>query len=217
MVNTNKDDSFLTPEQQNSGFLKKELMSHMYYRLGYAIVVDEFRFMDVFGIRRNGYGVEFEIKISKSDFDRELKCINSKQESVQEYGNDWEKFSKHRLYLDGTVPKTQYNLRMEKIYADANMSRNIDMKPFRPNEFYFYVPDYLSEYAESQLTFLPYGLVKIGKTASGNPDHFYYWRYTIIKKAQKLHNDKVDNSTIESIAHALSIRNRIFHESNIHS
>jgi len=47
-----QEESFLKPEQRNSVFLKKELLAQLYYRLHYSVAIDEFRFMDIFGVKR---------------------------------------------------------------------------------------------------------------------------------------------------------------------
>lgn len=202
--------SLIEQEKCNSKFLKEALAHHLMWRLHYSVVVDEFHFMDMFGLRRNGYGVEYEIKVSKSDFDREMRCIHAKEESITKYGKDWEKFIKHRMYLTGKYPKTPYDLRLESLGFSTNQS-NI----FVPNEFYFYVPDFLADHAIEKTQGLPYGVVKIGATESGNtlpaddPGHYYFWNYTIVKKATKLHTEKVSASIIWDMAHALSMRNRL--------
>lgn len=176
----------------------------MYHRLHYSIVCDEFKFMDIFGVRSNGYQVEFEIKVSKADLNRELKCIDADVESVEKYGKDWEKFIKHRGYLTGEYPKTEYDLRMEELGIFAN-TQNV----FRPNEFYFYVPDFLAEYAAAKVAHLPYGVVKIGNYTLPNGRELFS-TYTVVKKPEKLHTEKCTSGMYAQLAHALTIRGRLF-------
>lgn len=191
-------------EVRTSKDLKKELASHLYWRLQYQVVCDEFQFADIVGIRKTGYVTEFEIKVSKSDFDRELKCITTKD--CQKYGKDWEKFSKHRLYLTGELPQTDYDKRM----SDLGYSTAISDRVFRPNEFYFYIPDYLVEHAVEKTLDLPYGIVAIGQKFLPNSRQYIFDRYNVVKKAVKLHNEKAGDILYRQLAHALTIRSRLF-------
>lgn len=197
-----QNDSLIKQENRNAKYLKETLAYHLFWHLKYTIVCDEFKFMDLFGVRRNGYQVEFEIKVNKSDFDREIRCIIASE--CEHYGKDWEKYSKHKIYLTGERPKTSYDLRLESFGISDKKT------PFRPNEFYFYVPDYLADYAVLKVTklALPYGVVKIGKKdiPSGRD---YFWPYTMVKKATKLHSEKADQSIYYALAHALTIRNKL--------
>lgn len=203
-------NTLLKPEQINSKFLKGELMHHLFWRLNYPIVVDEYSFMDVFGVRRNGYGVEFEVKVSKADLCRELKMMTCDQ--PMKYSKDWSKWSKHAHYLKKTVDQnkfTEYQLFMNKTLGEPDY--------FIPNEFYFYVPDFLADFAVQATIHCPYGVIKCGKVTTGHigfdgKEHCYYWRYTVVKKAVKLHSNKVSDLEYRKLAHALTIRNRIFHE-----
>jgi hypothetical protein len=196
-------ESYLKPEQRNSKFMKRELAHHCYWRLGYSVVIDEFQFMDLFGVNRSGYGIEFEIKVSKSDFDREIKCI--KMLECKHYGKDWEKFSKHRFYLTGKLPQTNYDQQLN----DLGISNNINDNSYIPNEFYFYVPDYLTEYALKKLEGLPYGLIQIGKTSHNGGISSFFWVYEKIKKATKLHNNKVNDGLYSQLAHSLTVRSKL--------
>lgn len=200
-------------EKLTSTHLKKSLASHMFWSLHYSVVVDEYNFMDILGVRRNGFAVEFEVKISRSDFMREINLIHGAQPATKN-GKDWAKWYKHALYLGKDIKKSEYELRLEKIYSEANMSRNFDENTsFIPNEFNFYVPDYLSEFALSKLANLPYGLVQYGKKqvvhSNGVDSHFYHSDYEIIKKPTKLHQEKNCHKIMEKLAHALTIRSRL--------
>lgn len=192
--------------------LKKSLAYHMLWRLHYSVVVDEYSFMDIFGVRRNGYSAEFEIKVTRQDFMREINLIYGEQPATK-HGKDWAKWEKHAHYLSKDIKKSEYELSMEKIYRDSNMSRNVDgNRFFIPNEYSFYVPDYLTEFALSKLVNLPYGLVQCGKKEVPHGDgssHFYHSDYEVIKKPKKLHVDKNCDEMMERLAHALTIRSRL--------
>lgn len=179
--------------------LKKTLAAHLYWHLKYPIVCDEFEFIDIIGVRRTRYVVEFEIKVSKSDLDREIKCIIADPEKTEKYGKDWEKVCKHKTYLTGERPKTNYDLRLNALGIGDSMIGGA----FRPNEFYFYVPDYLADYAIKRMAELnlPYGVVKQVNE---------YPHYVVMRKAVKLHNEKATPSLYYKLAHALTIRSRLF-------
>lgn len=188
-------------EKLTSKDLKKSLAAHMLWRLHFPVVVDEYDFMDIFGVRSNGYKVEFEIKLTRSDFMREINLINGEQPI--KYSKDWVKWEKHANYLGRMITKTP------SIYDSIpGYSNNIDNKYFIPNEFNFYVPDFLTEFALSKLTNLPYGLVQYGKM-SNSYGREYFSPYEVIKKPKKLHEDKNCLAIMGKLAHALAMRNRL--------
>lgn len=191
------------PPKITSGMLKRTLAHHLYWRLHYTIVVDEFKFMDMFGVRNNGYGVEFEIKVSEADFDREMKIIRMKQDRVEKWGKDWAKWQKHQQYLGFERTRDQMS-QVEQILIDHGMHDTTP--PYYPNDFYFFVPDYLAMYAATQCQGLPYGVIST-KVNGGYGDS-----YVVVKKSQKLHSTKVPHSTIHELAHALTIRSRMLYQ-----
>lgn len=195
--------TLLKPEQINSKFLKKELMKYLYYRLGFPIIVDEHEFMDVFGVRRTGYMIEYEIKVSKADLLREINLMKCEQPAM--YSKEWNKWQKHAYYLRRKIDRKPHLFDTIPGYSE----RIIEY--FIPNEFYFYVPDFLAEIALRETVNTPYGVITIGERflpASGN---IIFDSYNIRKIAQKFHNNKVDVNIYRKVAHELTIRNRIFH------
>lgn len=187
----------------NSSYMKERLAHYLYFRLGFIVICDEFEFMDIFGIRRSGYAVEYEIKVSKSDLNREIKCAIANLSDVEKYGKDWQKFSKHTLYQTGESPQTDYDKRM----ADLGISNNVTARDSFPSEFYFYIPEELEEYAVKKVAEnnLPYGIIVCDKEVkSGFKDPYY-----IVKKAPKLHREKANSRLYRKLAHALTIRSRI--------
>lgn len=196
----NINDSMLKPEQRNSTFLKRSLASYLFWRLHYHVVIDEYEWMDIFGIKRSGYCTEFEIKVSKSDFDNELKNIKSEQPKTT-YEKEWTKWKKHAIYLNKQI-KDDGTWRIKNVLEPKK-------KLFIPNEFCFYVPDYLQDYAIEQLQGLPYGVVAIGGHKVEHFDgtsHMYFHEYNVIKKPKKLHEDKVEESMFSKLAYSLTNR-----------
>ena len=193
-------ESFLKPEQKNETYLKKTLAHYLYWRLHYRVVIDEYEWRDIFGIRNSNYSVEFEIKVDKSDFDREINSMYAPQPKTR-WGKDWAKWEKHAMYLGKEIKKD--NSFYENIYG------HIEIKYFIPNEFYFYVPDYLSEHCLKRLENLPYGLVKIGKTSHNHDISYFCSDYEVVKKAVKLHKDKVDADLFSKLAYALTVRSKL--------
>jgi hypothetical protein len=189
-------------EKLTSSDLKKALASHMFWRLHYSVVVDEYSFMDILGVRRNGYAVEFEVKVSRSDFMREINIIHGEQPKTK-WGKDWAKWEKHANYLKRTISK------VPSVWDSIPGYEEKAPKYFTPNEFNFYVPDYLTEFALSKLANLPYGLVQYGKTSHNGGISYFFSRYEVIKKPQKLHSDKRCSEIMEKLAHALTIRSRL--------
>jgi hypothetical protein len=188
---------------ETSKELKKKLAQHLYWRLHYTVVCDEFNFIDIVGVKRSEYVAEFEIKVTKADFDREIRHIMADEKTANHYGRDWEKISKHKTYLTGSRPKTNYDLRYETFGVTSSL-------PFIPNEFYFYVPEFLAEYATKKVVELklPYGVIKTGRYILSNGNLFPS-DYIVLKKAKKLHERKAESLLYYELAHALTIRGRL--------
>lgn len=195
-------DSLIDKNDLSATNLKKQLAHHLFWGLGYSVVIDEFEFMDIFGIKRSGYTAEFEIKICKADFDREIAIISMPQPE-HAYGKEWPKWYKHASYL--RKPIDTKGLGHVVQYLGLGEYPNI------PNDFYFYLPDFLCDYALTKLVNLPYGLVKVGKTCrNGHPDTgSFYWVYDVLKKPTKLHNNKANNELYTKLSHALTIRTKL--------
>lgn len=175
-------------------------MSHLFWRLHFPVVIDEFDFMDIFGIRRSGYMVEFEIKISKADLMREVRLMRSEQPI--KYSKDWVKWEKHAQYLKRVIQKTP------SLYDSIPGYSPVVNNYFIPNEFYFYVPDFLAQYAITETANTPYGVVMIG-TTKNSYGREYHSDYEIVKPATKIHNEKADEKIYRKLAHGLTIRNRL--------
>jgi hypothetical protein len=192
-------NTLLTPDQINETFLKKKLMHTLFWKLHFSIVVDEHRFMDVFGVRQNGYTVEYEIKVNQSDLLREIRIMKAPQ--PERWTKPWLKWEKHAHYLGREIVLPSY---------PPGYSRNSDLPYFIPNEFYFYVPDFLVETAKRHTEKTPYGVIKIG--GKQYPSGMYFSDYDVVVRATKMHTNKADQSVYERTAHELTIRNRLMHE-----
>lgn len=201
-------DTLLKPEQRNSKFLKSELAHWLYWQLKYTIICDEYQYADIFAVKRNGYTSEFEIKVSKSDFDREMRIIKTKPEDVVKWGKDWQKWQKHWRYLGNERTRDMMGMAEQTLF-DHGICPNIDDERYYPNEFWFYVPDYLAEHALKECQGLPYGVVMLGKSRQYTRGQ-YYRQYEVVKKADKLHKEKAPEKLYCGLAHALTIRSRLF-------
>lgn len=202
-------DTLLKPEQRNSKFLKSELAHELYWRLHYTVICDEYDYADIFAVKRNGYTSEFEIKVSKSDFDREVRIIKTKKDQIEKWGKDWQKWQKHWRYLGNERTRDMMGMAEQTLF-DHGICPNIDDERYYPNEFWFYLPDYLIDHAVKELAGLPYGIVKIGKSKYTRPDYSHYTAYEVIKRADKLHKQKAPEKLYCGLAHALTIRSRLF-------
>jgi hypothetical protein len=177
--------------------LKKELMYHLFWRLHCPVVIDEHDFMDVLAIRRSGYVVEFEIKVSKADLMREIKLTMC--DEVRKYSKDWAKWEKHAHYLKREIKQSSNFL---------NVPNWVLPKYFIPSEFYFYVPASLATVAKVAVKHTPYGVVAIGDQEI-RPDYKRYSPYEVIVPAKKLHIEKADSLLYRKLAHGLTMRNRL--------
>lgn len=198
-------DTMLKPSQLKSKYLKSQLMHWLFWRLHNIIIIDEFDFADIFSIQANGYTKEYEIKVSKSDFDREIRIIRMTCEQVTKWGKDFAKWRKHQTYLNKPVGINMYNGFERAIRADEYSS-------WTPNEFWFYVPDFLAQHAISQCSDLPYGVAVIGKSTKYAGHGRYFREYEVVKKATKLHTQKAGDALYRQAAHALTVRNRLFNQ-----
>jgi hypothetical protein len=145
-------------------------MAYAFFERGHTAVVTEgLRNADVVSIRGK-WAYEFEIKVSKSDLDRELAAIEyankvaagaelgpavegSKQEQInlelaglKLKAGGYSKVSKHEEYID---PKGYFE----------KHKRYMFQKSYIPNYFYLVVPDKLSKYAIEKTENTGYGII----------------------------------------------------------
>ena len=193
MLDIKTRQSSLSKSNRNSKHLKKRLSHYLLFQMNYPVVIDEYKYMDIFGIRRSGYTVEFEIKVTKSDLKRELDIIHNSDKQISKYENkDWKKYRKHSRYITG--------------YQDE--------KTIIPNEFCFYVPDYLVDYALDGVVGTPYGVAGIGKYEKKidfmGEERWLEGNYHVFKKPKKIHINKFDENNYKELSHLLSFRSRLF-------
>lgn len=164
--------------------LKQFLRYYLLWRLHFEYVIDEYNYMDIFGVRKNGYSVEFEIKVSKSDLDRELTII--RMEHITDH-KDWRKFEKHTKYLSAWRTGS---------FSSGRTSMRV------PNSYCFCVSPNLGQYAAAKVSNLPYGVVTFEDS----------YGYRVIKKPQKLHTHKTEIDVVSDIANSLTYRNYELHK-----
>lgn len=136
-----------------------------------AVVTEGLRNADVLGITRSRMATEFEIKVSRSDLNKELAAIkyaditmnqdrglapadndpeqmalNIEMGKLKNKSGGWTKISKHEEYTD---PKKYFEKHQRYMYTH----------PFIPNYFYMVVPDKLVDYAVEQLAGTKYGVI----------------------------------------------------------
>jgi len=169
----------------DSNKVKTSLISHMLYKWGYLGAVTEYvNYSDVYGIRRNFYTVEFEIKLFRNDLLREVNIIKKILRNKNTLSDSGNKTYKHANYL-----------------GFSNYRRII------PNEFNFVVPDKLEE-IKTELINTPYGLYII------KADSNSYLEYEIkqIIRPQKLHKRKISNIDLPRFFRKLSTENIVLRE-----
>lgn len=159
-----------------SGDMKNSLVDYLNYRKQFPCVATEFiNGSDVFGVNRNDFATEIEIKVSWKDLWSELKTIKYilDEESDMSFGHyrnektgNWvfrHKFDKHRSYL----------------YEEA---KNYP----RPKMFYFAVPLSLGTKALTALQTMecPYGVILVQE------DRSWWDRCSVIREAKPLTKNK---------------------------
>jgi hypothetical protein len=152
---------------------------------------------DVFSINRNDFSYEYEIKLTKSDLDSELKCFDC---SVNDWKRADNKQQKHHYYQMG-LPLVE---EIDKDWYGGFLS----FKYRVPNKFCFVIPESLRSYLAVKLINSPYGIVTF-------PEERDYWRIDIFKKPDFLHKDKVDPALIaemldRSTNELVELRERLF-------
>lgn len=150
--------------------VKLDLMKYAKFeRNAICVVTEGLRNADVLSISNSNMATEFEVKVSKSDLDRELAAIEyasreaiSKAPAVpatpemQQMGLEldglkqkaggWSKIKKHEEQFD---PKAYF----------VKHGRYYWIKPYLPNYFYMVVPDRLAQYTAEKLAGSKYGVI----------------------------------------------------------
>lgn len=152
--------------------VKQKIMHYARFERDHiAVVTEGLRNADVLGITRTQFATEFEIKVSRSDLNKELAAIkyaditmnqdrnlapadsdpeqmelNIELGKLKNKSGGWTKISKHEEYTD---PKKYFEKHRRYMYT----------QPFIPNYFYMVVPDKLVAYAVEQLAGTKYGVI----------------------------------------------------------
>lgn len=157
---------------------------------------------DVLGIKKSLFTTEVEIKCTKADFMTEVNSMNHALKKSDSLSNT-SKLPKHYHYLDNAVVNNQA-LPLYEGYAEVYKE-----KVFRPNEFYFCVPDHLSYLSEVYLQTVssPYGMLIF------NTESNYVYP---LRKAIRLHDQKVSTEHLIKILtrssnENLTLRDKILH------
>lgn len=174
MIKKNKD-------LLDSNKVKTYLINHLIWRLGYLGAVTEHEnHSDVFGVRRNFYTVEFEIKLSWGDLKREVNIIKTiiKNKNIRGCVGSNTKVCKHGTYLG--------YWRISEFY-----------RGFIPNEFNFIVPIEFGE-IKKELEGTPYGLYTIrGYTAETyNPVNYKVEKIETFDIEQAIRPKKLNKNKI---------------------
>lgn len=176
----------------DSDFIKDRMFHYLMFERNSVAVATEYGnaggIADLIAVNKNLYVTEYEIKVSKADLMGELNSIEFFFKHGQDMfgGEEWQKgikkcnkYSKHKLYLDGVESAKP------KWY-------NSDHIIHVPNQFYFVVPEDLVQYC-GILDKTPYGLMQV---KYNSPE--------VLKRPKKLHTNKIDQQEIMDIAHRLS-------------
>lgn len=166
--------------------VKQLIMNYAFFERGHiAVVTEGMNQADVLGITKDKLAVEFEVKVSKSDLNKELAAIRyaimtmkegknlapitlgAEQEqlnlefaSLKQKAGGWSKISKHEEYID---PKAYFE--SHKRYMLTNS--------YVPNYYYIVVPRNLVEYAVEKLQGTGYGVISYNGCRSQG-DHYGY-------------------------------------------
>lgn len=166
--------------------VKRLIMSYAFFERGHiAVVTEGVNQADVLSITKDRLAVEFEVKVTKSDLNKELAAIRyaimtmkegkglrpatagSEQEqlnlefaSLKQKAGGWSKVSKHEEYID---PKAYFESR--KSYMVTNS--------YVPNYYYIVVPKALVGYAVEKLQGTGYGVISYNGCRSEG-DHYGY-------------------------------------------
>lgn len=146
-----------------------------YYKNCWAVFTEYVNNSDVFGVNKSGYKIEIEIKVNKSDLQKELKCIRT----VWDYHNSDDPPS------DLVCGKHGYKCDKHNCYLFLDH----EYVP-RPKYFYLGVTKDLMDIAKKGIKDTPYGLLVITEyndvvemvaAKSMKSDKFTNWKHAAIK------------------------------------
>ncbi len=174
----------------NADKMKTVLWNKLLFDWKRLSVMTEYRNADVHSIKTSMFSEEFEIKVSRQDLLNEGKAIYAATHDWRDPGIKKYSVSKrfqHESYL-GTRKIDGYGLQ-------------------KPNEYSFFVPEYLESLALDITASLPYGVLVFNKTINNPPGFIaktridqFYWS----KKPKKLHDNKIDTMEIKKLMRKIS-------------
>lgn len=164
--------------------VKQDIMEYAFFERGHlAVVTEGLRNADVVSIKGK-HAYEFEIKVSKSDLDKELAAIeygvrikkgeelvanpqteqaqmNLELSGLKNKAGGWSKISKHEEYID---PKGYFEKHKRYMYSQS----------YIPNYFYLVVPNKLVTQAMIKTEGTGYGIIAYDGCRSENNHHGYF-------------------------------------------
>ncbi len=168
--------------------VKLDVMRYAFFERNHmAVVTEGLRNADVVSITGNNkFACEFEIKVSKSDLDKELAAIkyavktmkegkklgpsendadqaalNLELAGLKQKAGGWSKVSKHEEYID---PKAYFEKHRRYMFSQS----------YIPNYFYIVVPDRLTKYAMAQTEGTGYGVIAYDGCRQEGKHYGYY-------------------------------------------
>lgn len=145
--------------------VKQRVLKYAFFERGHiAAVTEGLNNADVLSVDKGRAAVEFEIKVSRSDLQKEILAIKyatrfaqsaSTEErkqlrldiGVPKKAGGWSKVDKHEEYID------------PKKYFERNHIRRYFYEQYLPNYFYFVVPERLVPLAIEGAAGTPYGVI----------------------------------------------------------
>lgn len=167
--------------------VKRSVMNYAFFERGHiAAVTEGLRGADVLSITKDRMAVEFEVKVSRSDLNKEFAAIkyatmtmkedkqfapaengpeqvalNMELAGLKQKSGGWSKISKHEEYID------------PKKYFESHKRFMFD-KGYVPNYFYIVVPNKLVVYAIENLAGTGYGVIAYDGCRQENQHYGYF-------------------------------------------
>lgn len=167
---------------------------------------------DVLTVNKEYLTSDYEIKTNGVDLKRELRCIKRVVESLnnkesQEEIKNKTKFHLRRQDHAGKLIKHRNNiyrwkkLEISKYCWNSGTYQLIACEPqYVPSMFYFVVVEELVNLAKEGCKNTPYGIIKARKRNCGD------FKFTSIKKVQKIHSTEISKSVLLKFAQHQSYR-----------
>ena len=174
---------------------KTRVMQYLLWDKNYhAAFTESLGNSDVFGINRSFYTTEIEIKTSREDLLNELytiECVITKDNGMMSKLRQRNtKYFKHGSYLGNS-------------YIPGD---------FRPNKFYFAIPEELVDHRLHTLDKTPYGVLVIRNPISTPPAPQSHYFIEVYREATKIHKDKIKPEIMIKLLRKATTENLILRE-----